>query len=200
MVVLPTDTVYGVASDPWDDAAVTRLLAAKGRDEAMPPPVLVPGVESIADLAHFDSPEEQRRVEDLARRFWPGPLTIVVRAQQQAGRELGWDTARTGGTVALRMPDHPLALQLLREAGPLAVTSANKTGAPPAQSIAEARAALGDDVASYLDGGPARLGVASTIVDATGPDLEVLREGTLTAGDLGLPGLSGQAQRGRPAQ
>lgn len=191
LVVLPTDTVYGIGSNPWSRDAVTRLLAAKGRGETMPPPVLVPGIESLDELAEFATEEQREAVTALARRFWPGPLTIVVKAK----RDFGWDTSVFGGTVALRMPAHPLALEVLRQAGPLAVTSANRTGEPPAQTVEEAREAFGSAVAIYVDGGPTGSAVPSTIVDATvagegGPAWRVLRQGA-----LGLE----QLERGGPA-
>lgn len=169
VVVLPTDTVYGVGCDAFDGAAVAAVLAAKGRGREMPPPVLVPNLRTVDGLA--------RGVPDYARhlieRFWPGALTLVFESQPS----LTWDLGETNGTVALRMPDHEIALALLAQAGPMAVTSANVTGSPPARTVAEARAQLGDAVAVYLDGGPAEGGVASTILDCTGAAPVTLREG-----------------------
>ena len=131
VVVLPTDTVYGIGCDAFDSSAVAAVLAAKGRGREMPPPVLVPGVRTIDGLA--------REVPDYARalidRFWPGALTLVLRAQSS----LQWDLGDTNGTVAVRMPDDPVALALLNEIGPMAVTSANRTGMPPATTAAEAQ-------------------------------------------------------------
>jgi len=171
LVVLPTDTVYGIGADAFAPAAVAALLAAKGRGRQMPPPVLVPAVATVDGLC-AQVPEAARR---LMEAFWPGALTIICRAQPS----LAWDLGETGGTVAVRMPNHPAALALLRRTGPLAVSSANRTGAPAAMTAEEARDQLGDAVALYLDGGRAPGGVASTIVDATGERLRVVRAGAL---------------------
>lgn len=187
LVVLPTDTVYGIGSSPWSSRAVTALLLAKGRDEAMPPPVLVPSVESLLELGCFDSETAREAALRIARKFWPGALTLVVKA----ARDFGWDMSQKGDTVALRMPDHPVALELLRVAGPLAVTSANRSGQAPAESVFRAREIFGDEVAVYVDGGPSRIGVPSTIADVTGGEIQVLREGT-----VGLDQLRAVARRG----
>lgn len=175
LAVLPTDTVYGLAADAFTPEAVDRLLIAKGRGRQSPPPVLVADVATLGALAaHVTHP-----VRAMAEAFWPGPLTIVV----EANPGLSWDLGDTGGTVAIRIPNHPLTLELLRETGPLAVSSANRTGAPAARSIDEALEMLGDSVAVYLDAGEvAGDGAASTIVDATaltddGGVLRVLRDG-----------------------
>jgi L-threonylcarbamoyladenylate synthase len=172
LVVLPTDTVYGIAADAFDEAAVAALLAAKGRGRQMPPPVLVGEVATLDGLA-IDVPDDARK---LVEAFWPGGFTIILRAQPS----LQWDLGDTGGTVALRMPDHPAALALLKRTGPLAVSSANKSGSPAAADVADAERQLGSSVAVYLDGGEAPGGVASTIVDATGPVLRVVREGAVS--------------------
>lgn len=178
LVVMPTDTVYGVAADAFNPEAVRALLDAKGRGRQSPPPVLIPNVETLDALAA----EVVEPVRALAERFWPGPLTIVLPAQPS----LSWDLGDTGGTVALRIPDHELALELLRETGPLAVSSANRTGEPAARSAPEAQRMLGDAVSVYLDAGAVTGdGTASTIVDATrltadGGSLRILREGALS--------------------
>jgi tRNA threonylcarbamoyl adenosine modification protein (Sua5/YciO/YrdC/YwlC family) len=172
LVVLPTDTVYGIGADAFDVEGVAALLAAKGRGRQMPPPVLVGEVATLDGLA-TDVPDDARR---LVEAFWPGGFTIILRAQPS----LQWDLGETGGTVALRMPDHPAALALLKRTGPLAVSSANKSGSPAALDVEDAAAQLGDSVAVYLDGGQAPGGVASTIVDATGPTMRVVREGAVT--------------------
>jgi L-threonylcarbamoyladenylate synthase len=183
LVVIPTDTVYGVAADAFAPAAVQRLLDAKGRDRTAPPPVLVPGIPTLDALAETVPPE----VRELVARFWPGGLTIVLRARSS----LAWDLGETRGTVAVRMPSHRIALELLSETGPLAVSSANRTGEPAAMTATEAEAALGDSVAVYLEAGAsgtgypdAAAGTGSTIVDATGlehPDgkLRILRHGVV---------------------
>lgn len=168
LVVLPTDTVYGVAADAFSADAVRRLLEAKGRGRESPPPVLVPGTEQLEALAD----EVPQAVHDLVAEFWPGGLTIVLRARPS----LDWDLGDTRGTVGIRMPSDRIALEILRETGPLAVSSANLTGQPAATTAEEAHRMLGDAVAVYLDGGPAGIayqasgaeeGTASTIVDAT---------------------------------
>ncbi len=146
VVVLPTDTVYGIGADAFSAEAVASVLAAKGRGREMPPPVLVPSVRTVDGLA-TDIPEWAR---DLIREFWPGPLTLVFKAQSS----LMWDLGDTNGTVAVRMPQDDTALALLTEVGPMAVTSANLTGQPPATTVTDAAAQLGASVAVYLDGGP----------------------------------------------
>lgn len=181
LIVMPTDTVYGVAADAFNADAVTRLLRAKGRGRQSPPPVLVSGVATMRALI-ADLPEP---VERLVDRFWPGGLTIVLPAQPS----LTWDLGDTHGTVAVRMPDDRFALELLEECGPLAVSSANLTGKPAALAIDDAAGMLGDSVSVYLDGGIARTGIASTIVDATrlvggdGP-VKVLRDGAVSRAEL----------------
>lgn len=171
LVVLPTDTVYGLAADAFSPEAVAGLLAAKGRGRQMPPPVLVGDVRTLDGLC-IDVPDGVRA---LVEAFWPGGLTVICRAQPS----LAWDLGETRGTVAVRMPDHPAALALLRRTGPLAVSSANLTGRPAATTAAEARDQLGAAVRVYLDGGAAPGGVASTIVDATSGELRVVRAGAL---------------------
>lgn len=169
VIVLPTDTVYGVGADAFQPDAVARVLAAKGRDRQMPPPVLIPNATTVEGLAR-DVPQAARALMDA---FWPGPLTVIVHAQPS----LAWDLGETHGTVALRVPDHAAALALLSRTGPLAVTSANRTGENAATTADDAKAQLGDAVSVYLDAGASPLGVASTIVDATGDALRVVREG-----------------------
>ncbi|WP_291377520.1 L-threonylcarbamoyladenylate synthase [Demequina sp.] len=169
VVVLPTDTVYGVGADAFQPEAVARVLAAKGRDRQMPPPVLIPSVRTVDGLAR-DVPAPARA---LMEACWPGPLTVIVAAQPS----LAWDLGETRGTVALRVPDHAAALALLARTGPLAVTSANRTGQPAATTADDAKVQLGDAVSVYLDAGDSALGLASTIVDASGTALRVVREG-----------------------
>lgn len=172
LVVMPTDTVYGVGADAFDPEAVQRLLDAKGRGRQMPPPVLVAKPATMQALATDIAPYAQA----LAERFWPGPLTIVCEQQSS----LQWDLGETNGTVALRMPDHPVALAILERTGPLAVSSANTTGSPAAVTAHEARDMLGSRVAVYVDAGEAPGGVASTILDCTGPRPQLLRMGALS--------------------
>lgn len=176
VVVLPTDTVYGVGADAFDVVAVAMVLAAKHRGRDMPPPVLVPAAATVEGLA-VDVPMYARI---LMRHFWPGPLTLVVRAQPS----LQWDLGETNGTVALRMPDDEVALALLSEVGPMAVTSANVTGQPAATTGQEALDQLGGAVAVYLEDGPRGGGVPSTIVDCTRDEPVVLRLGALSGEEL----------------
>ena len=172
LVVMPTDTVYGIAADAFVPEAVADLLAAKGRGRAMPPPVLVGSVETLDGIAD-EVPEAGRR---LVEKFWPGALTIICHQQPS----LVWDIGDTGNTVAVRMPDEELALEFLAKTGPLAVSSANKSGEPPATTCAEAEEQLGDSVAVYLDGGPTPGSTPSTIVDLTHSTPRVLRAGALS--------------------
>ncbi|WP_104163235.1 L-threonylcarbamoyladenylate synthase [Cryobacterium sp. N22] len=170
LVVIPTDTVYGLAADAFNPEAVQKLLDAKGRGRQSPPPVLIPGIPTLDALAQ-DIPEPVRA---LVAEFWPGGLTVVLTAQSS----LVWDLGETQGTVALRMPRNQVALDLLAETGPLAVSSANTSGLPSAIDVIGAEDMLGISVAVYLDGGVAgmdyeaigdRAGdTSSTIVDATG--------------------------------
>jgi len=176
LVVVPTDTVYGIGADAFDAAAVAALLEAKGRGREMPPPVLVPSPRTVDGLATA-VPEYARRLVD---RYWPGALTLVLRAQAS----LMWDLGETNGTVAVRMPDHPLALQLLAETGPMAVTSANRHGEPPARTVIEAATQLGPSVTVYLDGGRSSDGEASTILDCTGDVPIVLRHGAIPEAEI----------------
>jgi tRNA threonylcarbamoyl adenosine modification protein (Sua5/YciO/YrdC/YwlC family) len=187
LVVIPTDTVYGIAADAFSPEAVQRLLDAKGRRRESPPPVLIPGIPTLDALAQ-DVPQP---VRDLVAEFWPGGLTVVLNAQPS----LVWDLGEAKGTVALRMPSNKVALDLLAETGPLAVSSANRTGKPAAIDVHGAEDMLGNSVAVYLDGGVAGLAyepvgdragdTSSTIVDATGFDtnggkLHIVRNGVIS--------------------
>lgn len=176
LVVTPTDTVYGVAADAFTPRAVEALLAAKGRGRDMPTPVLVGSRAALSALVTA-LPSVG---EALVDRFWPGALTLVCRHTPH----LAWDLGDTRGTVAVRMPDHPLTLDLLGAAGPLAVSSANRSGMPAATTAVEAQAMLGDSVSVYLDGGMATGTTASTIVDLTAALPTVLRVGALSVEEL----------------
>ena len=182
LVVLPTDTVYGVAADAFSPEAVARLLAAKGRGRQSPPPVLVAGRAMMRALVS-DVPDA---VDRLIDEFWPGGLTIVLPAQPS----LSWDLGETHGTVAVRQPAHRIALELLEETGPLAVSSANLTGRAAAITAPDAVDMLGDSIAVYLDGGISDTGISSTIVDATAlvggaePVVRILREGAISRARL----------------
>lgn len=184
VVVMPTDTVYGIAANAFSAEAVQRLLEAKGRDRTMPPPVLIAHSGVLDGLA--DSVTEEARA--LAAAFWPGGLTLICHAQAS----LQWDLGETRGTVALRVPDDAVAQQLLQETGPLAVSSANRTGMTAAVTAEQAREMLGDSVRVYLEDGPRTEGmdpsgadsaaapVASTIVDCTGGVPVVVRDGRIS--------------------
>jgi tRNA threonylcarbamoyl adenosine modification protein (Sua5/YciO/YrdC/YwlC family) len=184
LIVMPTDTVYGVAADAFNSDAVLRLLDAKNRTTASPPPVLVPGIPTLDALAE-SVPDEVRA---LVKAFWPGGLTVILPARDS----LKWNLGETDGTVALRMPDDPIALEILSETGPLAVSSANLTGEPAAMTAQDAERMLGESVIIYLDGGPvgtrypnASDGTGSTIVDATtlgrpGGAIRIVRHGVIS--------------------
>jgi L-threonylcarbamoyladenylate synthase len=176
LVVLPTDTVYGLGADAFDAEAVAELLRTKGRDRSFPVPVLVGSWTTIDGLvATVDA-----RTRDLVEAFWPGGLTLVV----QHAPSLRWDLGDARGTVAIRMPLHPVAIELLEKTGPLAVSSANRHGQPPAQTAIEARAQLGEDVAVYLEDGQVTGGIASTIVDVTAARPRILRAGAIGLAEL----------------
>ncbi|WP_264035466.1 L-threonylcarbamoyladenylate synthase [Mycolicibacterium aurum] len=172
LVVMPTDTVYGIGADAFDSEAVAALLAAKGRGRNMPVPVLVGSWHTIQGLVY----SVPNSAKELIRAFWPGALSLVVRQAPS----LQWDLGDANGTVMLRMPLHPVAIELLREVGPMAVSSANISGRPAAVTAGQARDQLGDLVEVYLDGGQAEQQAASTIVDLTGAHPRVLREGPVT--------------------
>ena len=179
-IVLPTDTVYGIGADAYSAQGVAMLLAAKGRNRTMPPPVLIAQSATMDGLAR-DIPDEARK---LAEAFWPGGLTLLLHAQPS----LTWDLGETRGTVALRVPNDEIALELLGQTGPLAVSSANRTGNPAALNIEQALEQLGDSVDVYLDGGPrGEEGddvLPSTIIDCTGAHLQVVRSGAISIEEL----------------
>ncbi len=176
LVVMPTDTVYGVGADAFSAQAVAAILAAKGRGREMPPPVLIPNPRTVDGLATH-VPDYAR---DLIEAFWPGPLTLVLHAQSS----LMWDLGDTRGTVALRMPQDDTALRLLDEVGPMAVTSANRSGQPPARTVLDAATQLGSAISVYLDGGPSTGGLASTILDCTDEAPVILRAGALSVSQI----------------
>jgi len=176
LVVLPTDTVYGLGADAFDPVAVNRLLDAKGRGREMPPPVLV-GSPATLDALARDLPAWARVLVDS---YWPGPLTVVVRQQSS----LQWDLGETRGTVAVRMPHDKVALELLARTGPLAVSSANLTGRPAATDADQAAEMLADAVSVILDSGPTKDDRPSTIVDCTGAQPRVLRVGAVGVDEL----------------
>src|ERR1700750_141255 len=176
LIVRPTDTVYGIGADAFIPAAVTTMLAAKGRGRNMPPPVLVGTARAAAslvdDLGAFG--------QDLIDEFWPGALTLVFRSSPT----LRWYLGDTKGTFALRMPLHSVALDVLKQTGPLAVSSANRHGQPSAINADEAEQQLAEAVSIYLDGGPCTDSVPSTILDLTGTIPKVLRSGAISVDRL----------------
>lgn len=176
VVVLPTDTLYGIAADAFDPIGCARVFAAKARPRAMPLPVLVRSPKQLVGLVG----EPDERAGRLMAAYWPGALTLVVPALPG----LRWDLGDADGTVAVRMPADDVALDVIARVGPLAVTSANRSGQPPASTCTDALAQLGADVDVYLDGGPRGEGLASTIVDLTGAEPRVLRVGALAVEDV----------------
>jgi tRNA threonylcarbamoyl adenosine modification protein (Sua5/YciO/YrdC/YwlC family) len=194
LVVLPTDTVYGIGADAFNPAAIASLLSAKGRGRDMPPPVLVGTVRAGAALIEDMGPFGQ----DLIDEFWPGGLTLVFKSSPT----LVWDIGETNGTVAVRMPLQAVALSLLKKTGPLAVSSANYSGQPPATTVGQAVEQLGDSVAVYLDGGACPGDVPSTIVDLTGSVPRLLRPGVITPDRLRevVPLADGDAYAPDPAE
>jgi tRNA threonylcarbamoyl adenosine modification protein (Sua5/YciO/YrdC/YwlC family) len=176
LVVLPTDTVYGVAANAFSPEAVSALLDAKGRGRDMPPPVLIATASTLDALA-MAVPEYARA---LVAAHWPGALTIVCHQQSS----LRWDLGDTRGTVAVRVPDHELAREILERTGPLAVSSANRTGEPAALDADRAEAMLGESVDVIVDGGACPGAAPSTIVDATSSRPRLLRAGAISVADL----------------
>ncbi len=176
LVVLPTDTVYGVGTRPDDPAATARLFEAKGRPRGLALPVLVASRAAAEEVAVFDD-----RARALAGRFWPGPLSLVL---PRAERSRTWDLGEDASTVAVRMPHHPLALAVLASTGPLAVTSANRSGEPTPTTCEGLRAVFGDTVDVYLCEAAPIAGSASTVVALDGSELRVLRLGAVGEDEL----------------
>jgi tRNA threonylcarbamoyl adenosine modification protein (Sua5/YciO/YrdC/YwlC family) len=176
LVVLPTDTVYGIGADAFSKEAVGDLLDAKGRGRNMPTPVLIGSPNTLHGLVTDFS----ELAWELVDAFWPGALTLVARHQPS----LQWDLGDTRGTVAVRMPLHPVAIELLTDVGPMAVSSANLTGHPAPEDCDAAQGMLGDSVSVYLDGGPTPGNVPSSIVDVTREVPLLLREGALSPEEL----------------
>ncbi|KAB1503942.1 threonylcarbamoyl-AMP synthase [Corynebacterium sp. 320] len=189
LVVLPTDTLYGIGCDAFNNRAVEKLLQAKHRGPDMPVPVLVGSWSTVQGLVQNYTYDMRRLVE----AFWPGGLSIVV----HQAPSLPWNLGDTRGTVMLRMPLHPVAIELLRETGPMAVSSANISGQPPATTVQMAEDQLGESVSVYIDGADATVGTASTIVDLSSGRPRILREGAITAEQIGeVLGMSAEELRG----
>ncbi|MGV9554572.1 L-threonylcarbamoyladenylate synthase [Streptomyces sp. NPDC003401] len=176
LVVLPTDTVYGIGADAFSKEAVGDLLEAKGRGRNMPTPVLIGSPNTLHGLVTDFS----ELAWELVDAFWPGALTLVAKHQPS----LQWDLGDTRGTVAVRMPLHPVAIELLTEFGPMAVSSANLTGHPAPENCDYAQEMLGDSVSVYLDGGPTPGNVPSSIVDVSREVPLLLRAGAISEEEL----------------
>jgi tRNA threonylcarbamoyl adenosine modification protein (Sua5/YciO/YrdC/YwlC family) len=192
-VVVPTDTVYGLGADAFTPTAVSALHALGGSSRNAPPAVLVGSVRAAVALTQSLGAFGQ----DLIDEFWPGPLTLVF----QASPTLLWDLGETFGTVQIRMPLHPVALDLLQRTGPMAVSSAGRRGQPAATTVDEAAQQFGESVPVYLDSGPCTNNVPSTILDLTGTVPRMLRVGALSVDALrkvvpviDLPDASGEPE------
>ncbi len=186
LVVFPTESTYGLGADPFSVRGIERLRSVKGRGSATPLSVLVGAVRTVDGLASGIGADGRALIE----AFWPGPLTLLLREQPTLAWDLGGDT----GTISVRMPLHPVALDLLAATGPLAVTGAHRAGGAPPRTCTDAEDQLGDDVTVYLDAGPVPGDLPSTVVDLTGETPRVLREGAYgltvlqeVCPDLGLP-------------
>ncbi len=181
LIVVPTDTVYGIAARLDRPAGLAALFEAKARPSSLTLPVLVSGLDQAEAIGVVDG-----RAGALARAFWPGPLTIVVARRADLEADLGGD----GATVGLRVPDRAETLSLLRLTGPLATSSANRSGEPTPPDAPAIAALFGDAVAIYLDGGPASDPLASTVVSTLGDTVSLLREGALAFAEIrrGLAG------------
>ncbi len=178
IIALPTETVYGLAVDAADEDAVQALYVAKGRPEQKPFVLQFASVQAAKDWAGFDETAAR-----LAEAFWPGPLTLIVR--MPANARIASRITAGGDTIGIRIPANDVALGVLREAGrPLAITSANLSGHPGARSVAEIPPELLAHLSLILDGGTSPIGVASTVLDVTGDNFRILRQGTLTADDI----------------
>lgn len=176
VVVVPTDTVYGIAADAFNLLATGRIFALKRRPRSLPLPVLVSRPRQAWALAA----SVPQAATDLAAEYWPGALTLIVPQTP----DLPWDLGRSAGKIALRMPMHQGLLSLLESVGPVAATSANVSGEPTPRTVAEIYARLGDGVGVYVDGGEAPTDKGSTIVDVTGPVPLVVREGPIAVADI----------------
>ncbi len=175
LIAFPTDTVYGLAADLFNPAAIQRIFDVKGRDNTKAIPVLLGSLEQLRQVT-LDLPDEAVR---LAARFWPGALTLVVHRQPALPEVLS-----PTPTVGVRMPSHPFALALLARSGPLAVTSANMSGAANPLNASDVLAQLGGRIALVLDGGPVSGGVPSCVVDCTQTPPAILRQGAISENDI----------------
>jgi L-threonylcarbamoyladenylate synthase len=189
VIAMATDTVYGLACDPANAAAVSRIYAIKRRPDRLELTILAASAADIEDDVDLNA-----AARTLAAAYWPGALSIICNLRARR-----WAIPRDGDTLSVRVPDHPIALELLRRTGPLATTSANRHGDPPADTAAGVAEALGSEVDSVLDGGPSA-GLASTIIDCTTTNPRVLRDGPISAAALfshlgGFPATTTEGQR-----
>lgn len=170
LIAFPTDTVYGVGAPAFDGEAIKRIFRAKGRPAEKSIPILVAGWKDAGAVV-----TPNRFAEELASVFWPGPVTLVVRRKETVPQAIG-----PGDTVGVRAPDHPVALELLHSTGPLATTSANRSGEASSRTAAEVASSLGGRIAIILDGGVCPGGSPSTVIDCTGPEPVLLRQGPIS--------------------
>lgn len=191
LAVVPTDTVYGVAADAFDPRATAAVFATKQRSRKHPLPILIHSPKQLPALVGAVPPAAER----LMAAYWPGALTLVLPATP----DLQWDIGDNEGTVAVRMPLDDVALDVIRQVGPLAVTSANRSGEPPATGVQEARMALGDNVAVYLDDGPRTDHRPSTIVDLTRAEPFLIRDGDLPPDEVMATARGDEVGGGSPA-
>ena len=171
MVAFPTDTVYGLGASAYHAQAIARIYKAKGRSRENPIPILLANMQELSRVTLSPPPMARR----LAKRFWPGPITLIVWRKPTLPDEIS-----PSSTVGVRVPDHPVALTLLTIAGPLAVTSANKSGDPIARTASEVLEGFGGDIDLILDGGMTPGGEPSTVVDCTRASPQILREGPIS--------------------
>ncbi len=175
LISFPTDTVYGLGCEVWNSAAIERIYTVKDRSELKAVPVLLPSASALTEVVLPPGPA----VLELAQQYWPGPLTLVLKRQPELPQQLS-----SNDTLGVRVPDHPFALELLASTGPLAVTSANRSGAPPARTAAQVAESLGDRIDLIVDGGRTPGGVASTVVDLTSGTPRLLRPGPIELGEI----------------
>ena len=175
LVVYPTDTVYGLGVDPFNEAAVERAYKVKGRDRKLPLSMAVLSIGGVARYGHLDANARQ-----FCARHMPGPVTVLLKATSSAPHSL----VSQGDFIGLRVPEHPVALQLLKAFGPVTTTSANRHGGPSPITCEEAARQLGGDVDIYIDAGPCALGKESTVVDLSGGGTRIIRAGAIPQEEL----------------
>ena len=175
LIAFPTDTIYGVAGDPFNPNSLKKIYQAKERPDEKALPVLIGSLDQLSNLVSA-LPDE---VEAIAKAFWPGPLTLVLPKNPTLPPELS-----AYPTVGVRMPAHPFTLALLQETGPLATTSANISGGPNPTLAQDVMAQLGGRIDLILDGGPTPGPTASTVADVSTSEIKILREGPISLSDL----------------